>query len=344
VAAVNGPASVVLAGDRQELARVVAAAEAEGARVRWLPVSYASHGPDVDQVARGLARDLAGIVPAAGRIPLWSAVTGQVADGSGLDREYWVANLREQVRFEDVIRGLAGAGHGVFVEVSPHPVLVTAVEATLADAGHRDAVVAGTLRRGEGGPGRLLASAAEVFVRGVAVDWAEVFAGSGARRVELPTYAFQRRRYWPDVRAQAVALPVAGGDGMEAGFWAAVDRQDVAGLAGQVGVAGDEPLSVVPSAAAAVAGGLVAVPGVVGAGDRAGGRRSGAGALAAGGAGRAGRGWAGGGVLAGAGSWRRGCRDGHSRRDTTGPGGAGGDAGRGGRRRDRRGDVAAGAG
>jgi acyl transferase domain-containing protein len=125
---------------------------------------------------------------------LWSAVTGQVAAGAGLDGRYWAVNLREQVRFADVVASLAGTGHGVFIEASPHPVLVTAIEQTLADAGLADGITAGTLRRGDGGPARLLASAAEVFVRGVPVDGAGMFAGSGARRVPLPTYAFQRLR------------------------------------------------------------------------------------------------------------------------------------------------------
>jgi acyl transferase domain-containing protein len=225
VAAVNGPGAVVLAGDREVLAGVVAVAEAEGVRVRWLPVSYASHGPDVDVVAGDLARDLAGLAPAAGAVPFWSAVTGQVADGTGLDGAYWVANLREQVRFEQVVGELAAAGHGVFIEVSPHPVLVTAIEQTVSEG-----VVAGTLRRDDGRPGRLLASAAQVFVRGVDVDWAGAFAGSGAQRVTLPTYAFQHQRYWPSVRLGG-GSPVAGGDGAEAGFWAAVDRQDLDALA-----------------------------------------------------------------------------------------------------------------
>ena len=251
VAAVNSPGSVVLAGDRDALARVLAGAEAEGTRTRWLPVSYASHGPAVDAVAEGLARDLAGITPAAGRVPFWSAVTGEVAAGAALDGTYWVTNLREQVRFDQVIRGLAGAGHGVFVEVSPHPVLVTAIEQTLADAGHEAGVVAGTLRRAAGGPDRLLTSAAEVFVRGVPVDWPAAFAGSGARRVPLPTYAFQRQRYWPDAPPRSAAMPVPGGDGAEAGFWAAVDRQDLAGVAATVGVRGDAPLSQVLPALAA---------------------------------------------------------------------------------------------
>jgi acyl transferase domain-containing protein/NADPH:quinone reductase-like Zn-dependent oxidoreductase/NADP-dependent 3-hydroxy acid dehydrogenase YdfG/acyl carrier protein len=213
VAAANSPGSVVLAGDRDVLAGVLAGAEGEGVRTRWLPVSYASHGPDVDQVAAGLARDLAGVTPAAGRVPFWSAVTGELADGTALDGAYWVSNLRERVRFEQVVRGLAGSGHGVFIEVSPHPVLVTAIEQTLEKAGQPDAIAAGTLRRDDGGLARLLASAAEVFTRGGPVDWARLFDGSGAQRVDLPTYAFQRQRFWP--RPAAGGMSDVRGAGLE---------------------------------------------------------------------------------------------------------------------------------
>jgi polyketide synthase 12 len=93
-------------------------------------------------------------------------------------------------------------------------VLVTAVEQTLDAAGQRDAVAAGTLRRDDGGPGRLLASAAEVFVRGVPVDWAAVFTGSGARQAGLPTYAFQRQRYWPSLRPAGEASGDVSGAGL----------------------------------------------------------------------------------------------------------------------------------
>ncbi|HEV3289003.1 MAG TPA: SDR family NAD(P)-dependent oxidoreductase, partial [Streptosporangiaceae bacterium] len=233
VAAVNSPASVVLAGERQLLAQVTGQAQAAGVRVRWLPVDYASHGPAVDQVAGEVAKALEGIVSAPGRVPLWSSVTGEMTDGAGLDGRYWAANLRQQVRFADAIRGLAGMGHSVFIEVSPHPVLVTAIEQTLEDAGLEDGLAAGTLRRGEGGPARLLASAAEVFVRGVPVDWTAMFAGTGAQRADLPTYAFQHQRYWPAPRP-GHGVPVAGRDGAEAGFWAAVEREDVQALAGAV--------------------------------------------------------------------------------------------------------------
>ncbi|MYX61359.1 modular polyketide synthase, partial [Streptomyces sp. SID8382] len=92
------------------------------------------------------------------------------------------------------VRALAAEGFGAFVECSPHPVLTAAVQETLDAAGH-EAIVAGTLRRDDGGARRLFTSFGEVFVHGVPVDWSQVFAGSGARHVDLPTYAFQHERY-----------------------------------------------------------------------------------------------------------------------------------------------------
>src|SRR5262249_41141649 len=107
--------------------------------------------------------------------------------------------LRSPVDFDQAVRALARSGHQVFVEVSPRPVLTAAITQTLEGiAGHEpglpDPVVTGTLRRGDGGPARLLASRAPVPVPGVAVDWAAVLGGGQC--IELPTYAFQRQRYW----------------------------------------------------------------------------------------------------------------------------------------------------
>ena len=97
--------------------------------------------------------------------------------------------------FDRAVRVLAGGGHRVFIEVSPRPVLTAAITATLEDEGTERMVVSGTLRRGDGGPGRILASLAKVHVHGVGVDWSAVLGGG--QRAELPTYAFQHRRYWP---------------------------------------------------------------------------------------------------------------------------------------------------
>ena len=121
-------------------------------------------------------------------------------DTAELDGDYWYRNLRETVQFEGAIRSLLGERHRcrAFVEVSPHPVLTVGVQETVEDVldDDRNVVVAGSLRRGEDGCRCWARSLAELWVRGVGVDWGRVFDGAGARRVGLPTYAFQRERFW----------------------------------------------------------------------------------------------------------------------------------------------------
>ncbi|MDT0542805.1 type I polyketide synthase [Streptomyces lonegramiae] len=194
IAAVNGPAATVLGGSPDVLAEVMAAAEAEGLRARSIAVDYASHTPHVEQVRDALLELAAPITPRAGDIPMYSTVTAALADGEALDAEYWYRNLRGQVRFHETVRTLIGDDSTVFLEVSPHPVLAGAIE----EAGHAadtDVTAVATLRRGEGGPGRVLTSLAELWVRGVGPDWRAVFGGD-TQRVDLPTYAFEHRRYW----------------------------------------------------------------------------------------------------------------------------------------------------
>jgi acyl transferase domain-containing protein len=130
-------------------------------------------------------------------VPFHSTVTGEVLDTKELGPEYWYRNLRQPVQFERVTRGLLDAGHRVFVEVSPHPVFAMAVRETIEDAlGEEGATVTGTLRRDEGGPRRFALSLAEAHAAGASVDWEAFFAGTGAKAVPLPTYPFQRKRYW----------------------------------------------------------------------------------------------------------------------------------------------------
>ena len=170
------------------------------------PVDYASHSAYVELVEDRLMSDLAGLAPVSGAVPMYSSVSGARIDTAGLDAGYWYRNLRQTVEFERATRALSEDGFTVFVEVSPHPVLTMAVGDTLGE----DVVVTGTLRRDEGGLERFLLSAAELFVRGVPVVWDGLFAGAGPRRVELPTYAFQRRRYWPQPSLVAGDVAAAG--------------------------------------------------------------------------------------------------------------------------------------
>ena len=198
VAAVNGPASTVVAGDGNALDDLLAECADQGVRARRIPVDYASHSPHVEVIRDKLLAALDGITPRVAEIPLHSTVTGGPIDTRELDAEYWYTNLRQTVLFDEVIAELTGKGRHTFVEVSPHPVLTTSVQETadLAGAPAGGVVAVGSLRRDDGGLSRFLTSMAELHVHGVPVDWSALFEGTGARRVGLPTYAFQHERYW----------------------------------------------------------------------------------------------------------------------------------------------------
>ncbi|CAM5716291.1 Polyketide synthase OS=Streptomyces fumanus OX=67302 GN=GCM10018772_62320 PE=4 SV=1 [Streptomyces fumanus] len=213
VAARNGPRSTVVSGTAGDLARFLEACEADGVRVRRVPVDYASHSPQVESLRERLAAELAGIVPRRGEVPFWSTVTGDWIDTSRLDGAYWYRNLRRPVLLEEGVRALLASGHGVFVETSPHPVLTAAVEECAEEVG-ADVVAVGTLRRGDGSLPRLRTSLAQAAVRSTRIGLAALFDGVDARGVALPTYPFQRSRYWlspgPGADARALGLDDAG--------------------------------------------------------------------------------------------------------------------------------------
>ncbi|MEV7779267.1 type I polyketide synthase [Kitasatospora sp. NPDC088351] len=196
IAAHNGPVSTVVSGDPEALADLVAQSEAKGYRARTIPVDYASHSAHVDLLEDELRAQLAGVTPRTGDIRFFSTVTGQPLNGEELDGGYWFRNLRQIVRLEETTRALLGDGHRVFIEVSAHPVLTSALGDTADEAGVGGTVVVGSLRRDDGGWDRFLASVAEAHANGVVVEWEQFLPGPGL--VDLPTYAFQRQPYWLD--------------------------------------------------------------------------------------------------------------------------------------------------
>jgi acyl transferase domain-containing protein/acyl carrier protein len=199
VAAVNGPSAVVVSGETQALDELLAACGEDGVWARRVAVDYASHSAAVEELRERLVEALAGIEPVSCGVPFFSTARGELVDTAELDGEYWYRSLRERVRFEEAVRALAQEA-GAFVEVSPHPVLGVAVGETLEAMGVEGRVgVLGSLRRGEGGWGRFVQSLAEAWVAGVPVAWGGFFAGSGAQQVDLPTYAFRRQRFWPEL-------------------------------------------------------------------------------------------------------------------------------------------------
>ncbi|WTR18939.1 SDR family NAD(P)-dependent oxidoreductase [Streptomyces sp. NBC_00138] len=209
VAAVNGPDTTVVAGDRGPLEELVARWTEDGVRVRLIPVTYASHSPHVEEIREAVLDALTGIAPRTSAVPFYSTVTGGLLDTAALDAAYWYRNLRQTVRFDAAVAAAAADGHRAFVESSPHPVLTVSVQRTLEDAGVT-AAVNGTLRRDTGGWDRFLTALAEAHTAGVAVDWGAVFpARRPADLPELPTYAFQHESYWltaPEPAGDAGAL------------------------------------------------------------------------------------------------------------------------------------------
>ncbi|WUI01416.1 acyltransferase domain-containing protein [Spirillospora sp. NBC_00431] len=193
VAAVNGPSFTVVSGDAAAIDELLAHCEATRIRARRIAVDYASHSAHVDAIGEQVISAVEGIEPHSGAVTFISTVTGAVLDTKAMDAAYWVTNLRDRVDFDGAVRTAMELGYRVFIEVSPHPVLAAGIVESAADAGV-DAAVIGTLRRDDGGLPRLLAALAEAWVSDVNVDWSAVFAH--ARHVDLPTYAFQRRRYW----------------------------------------------------------------------------------------------------------------------------------------------------
>jgi acyl transferase domain-containing protein/acyl carrier protein len=199
IAAINGPRSVTVSGEVEAVEGLVSECVAEGIRARAIAGGVgAGHSPQVEALREELIDACAAGRPRTSEIPFYSTVAAGPLDTTALDAEYWYRNAREPVMLEPTVRRLLGEGCRTFVEVSPHPVLAAVVEETADEAlgEEQDVAIGGTLRRGEGGPRRFAMSAANLWVRGVPVDWRPLFAGVDDRGVRLPTHAFQRERYW----------------------------------------------------------------------------------------------------------------------------------------------------
>ncbi|GBG38638.1 type I polyketide synthase [Mycobacterium montefiorense] len=226
IAAVNGVSAVVISGEVDALQDLVRRCESADVRARRIDVDYASHSAQVDAIRESLAEALNGIEPRSSSVTFFSTVTGEPLDTAGLNADYWYRSIRQTVQFEQAVRTASDVGYRVFIESSPHPVLMAGIEDTVAD----DAVVIPSLGRDDGGLGRFWLSAGQAHVAGVAVDWRSVF--SGGHQVELPTYAFAGRRFWlPPLDIGGSDLGGLGLAGAEHGLLGAVlQRPDSGGV------------------------------------------------------------------------------------------------------------------
>ncbi len=194
VAVSNSPRSTVLSGDPDAIAEVMARLEAREVFCRLVKVDVASHSPQVDPLLDELRAALAPLQPRASALPLYSTVDVAIADGSTLDAAYWARNLRRPVRFADAVQQLIAAGITTFVELSPHPLLLPALEEGLRQAEAEGQALA-SLRRNEPERATLLAALGALYVAGANPQW-PALCEPGARFVRLPAYPWQRERYW----------------------------------------------------------------------------------------------------------------------------------------------------
>ncbi|WSK67243.1 acyltransferase domain-containing protein [Streptomyces sp. NBC_01276] len=229
LAAVNGPRSVVLSGERETAERIAGRLAERGRRTTRLQVSHAFHSPLMEPALeefRAFAATLAFRPP---RIPVVSNVTGRPATDAELcSPAYWARQIRSAVRFHDGVRHLSDAGVSTYVEVGPDAVLSSLAQRGLPPGEH---VFAPVLLKGRPEAPRAVDALARAWANGAGVDWDTVFAGAGP--VELPPYAFQRRTYWLESAAARGGRRAGGAD---AGFWDEVSRADLDGLAGRLGL------------------------------------------------------------------------------------------------------------
>ena len=208
VAACNSVRSTVLSGDSNVLSELMSEIRRRDRFCRWVDVDVASHSPRMNALRADLAAALTGLRPSSPTTPMYSTVTGEPIDGATLDGAYWVENLCSQVRFSPAARQLFEQGCGVFLEVSPHPVLLSALSEDADDLGRTRTLVP-SMRRDQGGRDTVLASLGVLYAGGQSVAWGRLHS-RGGRVVSAPTYPWQRERFWldtaaPDTSAQSVA-------------------------------------------------------------------------------------------------------------------------------------------
>lgn len=196
VAVSNGPTSTVLSGDPKAIETILADLQAKNVFCRLVKVDVASHSPQMEPLQAELLQLLEGIQPQPATIPIYSTVTGKLIDGVDLDATYWVKNLREPVLFSTAIQSLIGQENNIFLEISPHPILTTAIEQGLQYC-DRQGFVLPSLKRNEDELAVMLSSLGAMYTAGYPVNWRKLYP-SGGNHIELPTYPWQRQRYWLD--------------------------------------------------------------------------------------------------------------------------------------------------
>ena len=210
IAGVNSPTSTVISGAERAVEEVRSHWEAEGRRTKQLAVSHAFHSPLIEPMLDPFREVCEGLDFNEPQIPVVSDLSGEIlTPEQATDPAYWVSQARGAVRFADVAETLAEQGATTFLELGPDPVLSAMASETLGP--EAEAAFVPTLREGREEEGAIARSIAAAHAAGAGVEWERFFAGTSPRRVPLPTYPFQRRRYWVDSALAGAGSPAAAG-------------------------------------------------------------------------------------------------------------------------------------
>ena len=208
IAAINAPENIVISGAADAMDVALAKLTGSGVTTKRLDVSHAFHSPLMDPMLDAFEREIASLSFKPPRMPIVSNLTGEVVPaGFAFDAAYWRRHARDAVRFADGIRALIGRGHRVFLEVGPSATLASFGR---AGSGTSDALWVASLRKGRDDWEQMLSAVSDLYVKGCGIDWSKFDHDYIREKVSVPTYPFQRQRYWIDAvppAARRAAVP-----------------------------------------------------------------------------------------------------------------------------------------
>ncbi|MDB4286019.1 SDR family NAD(P)-dependent oxidoreductase [bacterium] len=205
IAVINSPLSTVLSGDSEAVKEVMNSLEHQNLFCKLVNVDVASHSPQMDLMRTELLEVLDGLSPQSPKIPIYSTVTGARGDDLPFNADYWMENLRKPVLFSDAIEQLLDSSHTTFIEIGPHPILLSSIQQCL-QARHLEVRLLPSLRREEPGREVLLGSLGELYTEGFSIAWNNLYP-TGGKYVHLPSITWQRQRYWMDTNSTTSKNP-----------------------------------------------------------------------------------------------------------------------------------------
>jgi acyl transferase domain-containing protein len=205
VAVINSPTSTILSGNPETIKKVMDSLRRQNLFCKLVNVDVASHSPQIDSLRSELFKVLQGLQPQPPGLPIYSTVTGTRGDDLSFNADYWIDNLRKPVLFSDAIGQLLDSGHSVFIELGPHPVLLSSIQQSLQSR-HREVRLLPSLRREEPERQVLLAALGALYTEGFSINWNKLYP-TGVKHVHLPLIPWQRQRYWMETKSAKSKKP-----------------------------------------------------------------------------------------------------------------------------------------